>query len=142
MADSVTETLNDIKTSVQQVDNSVQRAAATAAAFDKGVMRVVDVAQKAADAGMEEYKKIQSAAAQFVDSFKALAGKGEEAAVATTGPSARETAAQIKDERVGMFAANPAGPASGRGPTDWRDRFGKAGYQQEAETAPTASPAP
>lgn len=134
MFESLTNALTKVKDTVRDIrEETVAAAQATEAvakattALDKGVVRVLNTAQ-------EEASKM----------LGALKGLGVETEEKSSAPmlSARETAGQIKQERIGMFAANESGPASGRGPTDWRDRFAKPGYQVEAETAPTASPSP
>ncbi len=128
---SVRETVADIRDEAVAAAQATEAAAKATTALDKSVVRVLNTAE-------EEASKLGAAAAKFMDGLKGLGNQPE---IPQSAMSAPEMAARIKQERVGMFAGNEAGPATGRGATDWRDRF-KPGYQMEPNTAPTASPSP
>lgn len=168
--EAITKALTTVKDTVKDIRKETEAALEATVALDKGVTRVVNTATEEASSigaaatkfmdglnalgGQPEIKdsapilakrepvqnNLSAAAAKFVNGLKGL---GEQAEIPQSAAiSAPEMAAQIKQERVGMFAKEPMGPANGRGATDWRDRFAKPGYQVEAETAPTASPSP
>lgn len=124
---SVKDTVRDIREETQAAAKATEAVATATTALDKSVVRVLNTAQ-------EEASKM----------LGALKGLGVETEEKSAAPllSAQQLAAQNKSQRVAMYADQPTGPAAGRGPDDWRARFAKPSYQQEAETAPTSSPSP
>ena len=129
MFEAITKALTQATQTLGDITKEAKAAVTTTEAIGTGVGRVLETAN-------QEVIRIGNLLEGVLPSSAPKKITGSPA------PSALEAAAQLKDGRVAMFAANPEGPASGRGPTDWRDRFNRGGYQQEAETAPTASPAP
>lgn len=139
MFETLSKALATVKETVSGINKETELVASTSASVDRTVARVVSAAEQAVVATQKGASEVQAAFAKFMDGVKSTNPQQEEAGQS----SAPDLANTIKQERVAMFAANPSGPASGRGENDWRDRFSnRGGYQQEPDTAPATSSAP